>query len=155
MTDQGDMFGLDYLRREARRPLKKCTSCGGNVKTYRRKLNAGMAAILCWLTANGDDDAWVHINDLPKRILSSREFGKLIYWGLLEQRTNVEDSRRSSGFWRTTEAGRDFALGLTVVPSHVFVKIPGGEFIDFEDTMVNVHDTIGDRFDYGELMRGE
>ena len=159
---QGDLFdgngmGRDHLYRLSRKPLVKCTSCGGNVKVYRRKLNAGMGAILCWLTVNREPDEWTQLNEVPKHILKSREFGKLIYSGFLEQRSVHNDEKKSSGYWRTTDMGRRFARAEILAPSHAFINIPGGDFLGWEDTTTNIVDAVEykNRFKYGELMRGE
>jgi len=159
---QGDLFegngmSRDHLYRLSRKPLVKCHTCGGNVKVYRRKLNAGMGAILCWLTANRDVDQWTHINDVPKHILASREFGKLVYWSFLEQRPSHDDDKKASGLWRTTEPGRRFAWRESRTWSHAFIQIPGGELLGWEETTIDIVDAVEhkNRFKYGELMRGE
>ena len=156
-SSRGNGASVEHLRREALKPLDICAGCGGNLKVYRRKLNAGMGAILCWLTSNREPDVWSHLSEVPRNILKSREFGKLMYWGFLDQQPTSSDDKHSSGKWRPTPIGRRFANEEFSVWSHAFVQIPGGDFLGWETSTTDIVEVVEyrNRFKYGELMRGE
>jgi hypothetical protein len=148
-----NQYTLSQLRQMAEEGAKKCKCCGGNIRVYKRKLNSGMARVLCWLVANRMGD-WTHINKIPAEIDRGHEIGRLSYWGLVERQENFDTSKRSSGVWRATSEGVSFVLHNTEVPSHAFCSVPGHNILGFEDEMVTVHDILRQRFDYKELMRG-
>ena len=148
-----NQYTLSQLRQMAEEGAKKCKCCGGNIRVYKRKLNSGMARVLCWFVANRMGD-WPHINKIPAEIDRGHEIGRLSYWGLVERQENFDTSKRSSGVWRATSEGVSFVLHNTEVPSHAFCSVPGHNILGFEDEMVTVHDILRQRFDYKELMRG-
>jgi len=165
MGDQWDMFdepqppppltGSDEehpLRARSRLPIETCDCCGGKTKLYRRKLNSGMAAALCWLVANHDLE-FAHIaQGAGIIILRNRDYSKMELWGLMEQQHNNDPAKRTSGVWKATAAGKDFALRKTRAASHVYVLSPGQKVLGWESTTTNVIEALGKHFDYQELM---
>ena len=143
------------LRARSRLPPETCDCCGGKTKLYRRKLNSGMAAALCWLVANHDLE-FAHIaQGAGIIILRNRDYSKMELWGLMEQQQNNDPTKRTSGVWRATAAGKDFALRKTRAASHVYTLSPGQEVLGWEPTTTNVVEALGEDFNYHELMRGE
>ena len=143
------------LRARSRLPIETCDCCGGKTKLYRRKLNSGMAAALCWLVANHDLE-FAHIaQGAGVIILRNRDYSKLELWGLIEQKYNNDPAKRTSGVWRATAAGKDFALRKTRVASHIYVLSPGQKVLGWEPATTNVVEALGGDFNYHELMRGE
>jgi hypothetical protein len=86
-----NQYTLSQLRQMAEEGAKKCKCCGGNIRVYKRKLNSGMARLLCWFVANRMGD-WTHINKIPAEIDRGHEIGRLSYWGLVERQENFDTS---------------------------------------------------------------
>jgi len=141
------------LRARSRLPIETCDCCGGKTKLYRRKLNSGMVATLIWLVAHRGME-WTHTSLLPRRSAQSNEISKLELWGFVEQRHNTDSAKRTSGIWKATAAGKDFALRKARAASHVYVLSPGQEVLGWEPATTNVVEALGGDFNYHELMRG-
>ena len=148
------VYDLAALHVESLQPITVC-QCGGRSKLYRRKLNSGMAATLCWLVANGNGE-WVHTSKMPRWAVVGREFGKLFFWGMMEMQEEDGDEKRSSGIYRVTEAGRAFAMEETDAPSHAFIRSPRSQFLTLDTrSSVTILEALGQKFHYAELMRGD
>jgi hypothetical protein len=150
--------GKDFLQEYARDGAE-CPCCSRVVKVYRRKLHHPLAVTLLdiyKLTLRKRDAAkkrgiqwdkgkhrWMHCRTLDKaHIPSSREYSKLVWWGLLEN--------REGGFWRITDAGIKFAKGKRLVPSHAVVYM--GQVQDYDGDHVSINDCLGDHFSLKELL---
>lgn len=126
-----------------------CPCCGQLAKVYRRRVNSGMARslITMWRKAGLE---WVH---LPTEIgARSREEGKLAYWGLAEEATEKREDGGRAGWWRVTERGRQFVLGLTTIPRYALIY--DGRRLRFDGEPVTIRDALGAKFDYDQLMAG-
>lgn len=131
-----------------------CPCCGQNTKLRARRLNAGMAAILCWLVRKsadaGGDFIDVHAVG-PRFALRSNEVSRMEHWGLVEAKKNDDESMRDSGMWRPTQLGIDFANGAAVVPSHAMIF--DNTVREWSTATFSIHDALaGGKFDYAELM---
>mgnify|MGYP003108747720 FL=1 len=128
-----------------------CPCCGQFAKRYKRKLNSSMAAALCWMWAHARD-AWIEVPLVaPSWVLKAREYPKLAWWGLIEEKPRQEGSKaRTSGVWRVTPLGAEFVRGCSDVAMYAFVY--NGEVQDFTDRTTDIRHALGDRFDYAELM---
>lgn len=133
-----------------------CPCCGQYCKVYTRTLNAPMVRFLLWLvkefTKRKDPRTWVNVNDGP--VIQNRkgggDFAKMTHWGLIDQMANDDTSKRTSGYWRPTQAGIDFINLRTSVPKQV--KLYLNEPIGFSPEVTNVVEALGDKFDYRGLM---
>lgn len=129
-----------------------CPCCGQYAKRYKRKLNSSMAAALCWMwTANGFN--WCNVpQTAPAWVLKAREYPKLAWWDLIEEKPKEDGHKgRTSGVWRVTQLGADFARSCVSVPRYAFVY--NGQVEDFTTAApVYIRSALGDRFDYSELM---
>ena len=146
-------YNILQLRQMSEEGSRKCGCCGSNIRVYRRKLNSGMARVLCWLVAHRMGE-WTHIAKIPAEIDRGNEIGRLSYWGLVERKKNTDTFKRSSGVWRVTNEGISFVLHGTEMPSPAFCSVPGHTILGFEDDFVTIHDVLTKRFNYSELMRG-
>lgn len=142
---------------EARRQLQAnldegiiCQCCGQHAQRYRRKFNSGMARSLIRIYRRRGLD-WCQITtEVPAR---SREEGKIAYWGLLEESTDVRDDGGRAGWWRVTPRGRTFVLGRMRIPRIAIVY--NAVCVGFDDTtMVTIQDCLGDKFNLTELLDG-
>jgi hypothetical protein len=157
MTEQLPMFSVGPTLEEARNGLQEalsqgdgalCPCCGQHAKVYKRKLNTEMAVWLIWLAKQFTiQPDWV---DVKETRLRGGDYGKLVHWGLAVQCTNENPKKRTSGLWKPTELGLQFARGAISVPSHVYLY--NNEVKGFSDTSTTIREALGNRFNYSELM---
>ena len=129
-----------------------CPCCDQYARAYKRKLNSGMARSLCWLVrVYQSSPGWVDVpKTAPRHVIKSNEIGKLVHWGLVEQKVNTDTSKRCSGVWRPTKRGVDFVMGTIRAPRRVrlYNNIP----LAWEKKYITIYEALGDHFDYAELM---
>lgn len=141
-----------------------CPCCNQLVKLYKRKLNSGMVRILIEIYRYekefNPEDGWIHVVREMSRNgfdATGMEYSKLKYWGLLESRNESKlPELKSTGYWRVTNLGKKFVMGDVKVPSHVLLSSSKKDrFIRYDDenSLVSVHDALGRKFNYMELMR--
>jgi hypothetical protein len=155
-TTSDDVFGgftVDEAKEWLRAHLDvgaKCPVCNQRAQMYRRTINAGMARSLISMHLLAPDGGWVRITtQLDAR---SREEGKLRYWGLVAERPSSRRDGVRSGFWRVTDKGRRFVLGLESVPK--YAHIYDDRFFRHSGPPITIHDALGKNFSYVELMSG-
>lgn len=131
-----------------------CPCCEQFIKIYKRRLNAGMAYELLqlYILDKYKGVAYYHHSLFTKRSIG--EISKLVHWGLVEQEEKDEEDteKRTSGSWAITQAGRDFVDNKIKVKSHVYLL--NGKILGFSDTETDILESLGEKFDYEELMRG-
>jgi hypothetical protein len=127
-----------------------CPTCDAHLKRYHRPLNAGMARSLfgLWsLSYHQPDEDWWHHSQFDK----GREVHKLKWWGLVEAKpSDGTTDKKASGYWRITEAGKQFAAGYTKVRSTAVVyknKVEG-----LEGDEITIREALDSKFNYGQLM---
>ncbi len=138
-----------------------CPCCHQDVKLYKRKLNSGMIRGLIELykiqnKPEGFSDEWVHVaNEFTQRKFNyaNAEFSKLKFWGFIEEKPNkFHFDKRTSGYWRITEKGKDFLHSKITVPRHILIynskQFPTDEIMEPTDVIR----ALGDKFNYTELM---
>jgi hypothetical protein len=148
---------LDDARQEVRIGLKEgveCPCCGQLARLYRRKLNSQMARFLCRLFAATIDNPraeWFHVRDFLEETghKASSDGSYLAHWKLVEPKP-LRPGSPSSGFWRITQAGMEFARGNITVASHAFIF--NGRCDGFASTQISIHKALDNKFDYAELM---
>jgi hypothetical protein len=144
---------LNRLRKMSNEPISKCHHCGANSKVYAYKIGS-YARVLIWMAFHGKDGEYVHI-PTSGAINGGGDYAKLRYWGLIEKSPkNPDPKKRSSGLWRLTTTGRDFALNKTTINSICYYSHPPGEVLGFEPDQVSIVDALGKYFDYSSLMSG-
>jgi hypothetical protein len=132
-----------------------CPCCDRFARRYRRGLTAGMAVVLCRIVRRsvGKGTPWVNVTELkdPPR---GGDYAKARHWGLIEQAPPDPDdpTRRSSGVWRATNKGVDFALGRITVP-RAYIEYDS-TVLGFEQEHVSIQQALGNRFCYATLMSG-
>ena len=137
----------EYLRQNFDKGAN-CPCCTQFTKRYSRKLTSGMAVALINLY-NISDREYVHIERLGR--LNGGEFAQLAHWGLIEEKPNEDDgTKRTSGYWHITLRGVNFVKGSTRVASHVYTF--NGKRLGFSETSTDIHEALGKKFNYSELM---
>lgn len=133
-----------------------CPCCGQYCKVYHRALNAPMVRFLIWLVkefeSRGDAKTWVNVNDGPliQHRKGGGDFAKMVHWGLIEQMANIDDTKRSSGYWRPTQSGIDFVYNKIDVPKKVLLYL--NEPVGYSAAHITVREALGTKFNYRELM---
>jgi hypothetical protein len=130
-----------------------CPCCGQLAKKYKRPLNAPMARSLIWLVRRSQIkvDKWVDLRaEAPLFVQQSRELAKLAHWGLIEEKAaESERGARTSGIWRPTARGIQFARGEIALSSHV--TLYDNHVLEFSSKPTTIQKSLGKRFDFNEL----
>ena len=151
---------LEELRELSKQPISKCECCGGRSKVYAYKLGS-YARVLCWLAhmdrvsknSSGNPLFW-HVPS-SGAINGGGDYAKLRYWDLIApQPTNPDPKKRSSGMWRLTDAGHDFAIGDITVSAVCYYRQPEGGVLGFEPEQISIQEAVGKQFNYTKLMQG-
>lgn len=83
------------------------------------------------------------------------DYAKLRYWDLIDKSPkNPNPKKRSSGLWRLTESGREFAYDRATVSTVCYYGHPEGGVLGFEPDQTNIITVLGKHFDYEKLMAG-
>ena len=129
-----------------------CACCGQLVKLYKRKFNSSMARDLIALYRKTDSGyTYYHSEEIAKGNHSSREISRVLHWGLVEEQPNQHDkNKRTSGYWRITSKGMKFVEGRNEIASHIFIY--NQRLYGFSDTNISIHQALGNKFSYPELM---
>jgi ssDNA-binding Zn-finger/Zn-ribbon topoisomerase 1 len=128
----------------------KCPCCNQNVKLYKRRLGSVMARCLIKLSVMGE--GYHHVKDIVSGIsdTGTNDFSKLRYWGMIEEQSNDDDTKRTSGHWRITDKGRLFARNSIYVPMYVFIY--NGKKQGFSVGETNIVEALGTKFNYSQLI---
>lgn len=131
-----------------------CECCGKHAQLYKRHLNSTMVRGLIWLVRHsGAEREWIEVPKIaPAWLLRSNQLATLRLWDLVEPKAKDPDdtSKRSSGIWRPTIHGMNFAFGRITVPKAVFEYCSLVE--GYSEKMVHVRRALAKEFDYYELM---
>lgn len=132
-----------------------CPCCRRLVKLYRYKLNSGSArSLIIMYELEQEHHDWVHVqHEFADRGLNANSMNYILlhWWGLIVFKPDNDDpTKRASGYWRITDKGVKFVLGLIQVPSHVFIY--NNKKWGASEEYVTIQDALGKKFDYRELM---
>lgn len=151
---------VDEARNEVMSKLDKgvvCPCCNQFARRYRRAMNGTMAAGLCALVKEYlTTKDWVYIGDLPFGKHSDLrsaggQFAKLVHWNLIVSKPRDESTRgRTTGFWKPTERGVDFALSRRMEPDCLFIY--NNQVQARSSNMILIRDALDETFDYLTLM---
>jgi len=147
------MDTLEDAKNEVYRHLKEgsfCPCCDQFAKVYRRKLTGTQSAGLTRLVKlYVNYPTYYHVSEL-KISGNGGEFAQLRRWGLIVQQINKDTGKRTSGMWKPTPKGMVFSVNATRVP--VSCDTYNNETLAFSDEDTNIIQTLGERFNYAELM---
>jgi len=107
-----------------------------------------MAATLVWMVGEyqARNGGWIDVQrDAPKRVLRSRELGKLRHWGLVKY-------EGKGALWAPSSRGVDFVTRKIRVQSHALIQ--DNVCKGFDGELISIDEALGAKFDYVELMRG-
>lgn len=140
----------DYLNENYKKGCN-CPVCDSTVKLYKRKLNSGMARTLIEMYKCGDEFTHVKNRLRENKLPNTHDFTLLRHWELIIA-PDEDCEGQASGLWKITEKGQKFCRGEIVVNRHV--KILLNDVRGFSDEKTTIQDSLGDGFNYEELMRG-
>lgn len=151
---------IDWVRRNVRDGVQ-CPCCRQFAKVYRRKLHASMACAMVLIARETSriGGGFFHVPSFlastgykGRRIGAGGDWAKLEYWELIEAQPGAQPATaKTSGIWRATNHGQEFAHGRVLVPSHAVIY--DGQLIRLDGPYISIHRALGARFDYTELMR--
>jgi hypothetical protein len=136
-----------------------CPCCDQLAKRYRRKLYSTQVACLLVMArvSGGNTSRYIHKDELMEAqpglasAFGAGDFAKLQYWGFIEEQPKADDKdTRTSGNWRITQLGLDFAWSRSRAHSHAVVY--NGVCTHLTGNMVSVGDCLGKKFSYAELV---
>lgn len=131
----------------------RCPCCSQYARRYRRKFNSTMSRSLLWLVNHWSESgvAWVDVpRNAPRWLVRSNQLPTVRWWGLLQRAPSDDPKVKHSGLWAPTQAGIDFALGRTHIPSYATTY--GGEVLWLDGQLSTIYETLGRHFDYEEIM---
>lgn len=127
----------------------RCPTCNKWCQIYGLTLTRSMVKCLLRLDQLCRINTWVHYEEFNYK----GTYGKLKHWMLIEQGEPEpdDDSKKQSGYWRITEAGKKYLNGELLVTKTY--KIYDDEIVGIVDPeLVNVNHAWKETFHYGEYM---
>lgn len=128
-----------------------CPLCTQLAKVYRRRVHASMARGLIQLYRAGAARDYVHAPTATKRD-ANVETAKLVYWGLTEEAPGKREDGGRPGWYRLTPLGIAFVEGTGTVRK--YAHIYDNRVLRMSGDPVTIHDALGKKFNYRELMDG-
>lgn len=129
-----------------------CPCCNRLVKVYKRRLNSGMAQeiiSLYVLSYNDFEAKFYHHTQFAK--VTGGELSKLLHWGLVSEKVNTIDDKKTSGFWSITQKGILFVENKINVEKYIYLL--DAELIALSQETTNIIESLGNKFNYPELMK--
>jgi len=94
---------------------------------------------------------WVHVpSEADRWLVNSRTFTKLQYWDLIESCPNEDSAKRTSGMWRPTYKGEQFAKNQIAIPAEAIMY--DRQCLGVTGDLIHISDTFKNKFDYSTLM---
>lgn len=147
----------EFLKRLLQGGKFDCPCCGRYAQIYRWSLSETVAWQLIRLyreSFNAGGDGWVHASLLiPPGQTGVGDLGKAKYFNLIEEKPTTTSRMKKSGCWRLTTKGLSYVRGIEMIPS--FVMVFDDRIIETSDKLESIFSTVGRKFDYAELMRGD
>lgn len=132
----------------------RCPCCDQHAQIYRWSLYATAVKALIALYKKGGTTTFIESKTLKPLVPSYQgDMSRLRHWGLAEQESERRPDGGKSGFWRVTSFGEAFVLGYQTIPKYVWIY--SGRVLASGGERCTIKDTLGKKFDYDAMMRGE
>lgn len=146
---------LAQARKEYRQTIKgdggRCPCCRRWGKINGYQITSTQVRGMIWMLKRFRRNQWVELAKAPKWVLRSKSMATLHHWNLLENKSKKDDEdKRSSGFWRLTQTGRNYLRCHITLPKYAFVF--DNTLVKFSKEHVDVIQSLGKKFSYEELM---
>lgn len=154
MTDLADGVMLGDAREWLRQRVDNgvhCPCCTQFAKVYRRKVTSWMARSLIGVyRASGQD--WCHVaTDVRWVMGQGGMWATLRFWNLIEEERALRSDGGRAGWWRVTPVGVAFLHGRITIPK--YARLYDGRLLGLDgDQRISIHDALGSKFNYEELM---
>lgn len=128
-----------------------CPTCQQHAQVYRWNLYSTAASALILMYRLGGTTEFVHTNDL--KALGHRGQGdtsRLRLWNLVEREIDRRPDGGRSGFWRVTHEGAAFVQGTFKIQKYAWVY--AGRLLGLDGELIDIHEALGRRFNYDEMM---
>ena len=143
-------YARNWLKRKLLNGGTHCPLCTQHAKVYKRQINAGMARSLIRMYRKFG----LEFGHLPSSLpADSREEGKLVHWGLVEELQKPRPDGGRAGWWRVTDKGEAFILHGLQVPK--YAHIYDSHFLGYDDPneLIDIRDALADKFNLEDLMK--
>jgi len=129
-----------------------CPCCNRLVKVYKRKLNSGMAQeliALYLLSQNDFETKFYHHTNFAK--VTGGELSKLVHWGLVSEKENDTNDKKTSGYWGITKKGILFVENKITVEKYIYLL--DAELVSLSEETTTIKDSLGSKFNYNDLIK--
>lgn len=145
---------IDWVIKHRREGVE-CPCCKQFAKTYKRKLNSGMARtlVVCYPMFRDHPGRYLDVVNYcaTKHNFVAGDHGKLVAWGLLEKRPGPrKDGSSRNSHYRLTPLGAEFVLNRQRVPKYFYFY--NGQALDHSNKTISITEALGAHFNYEELM---
>lgn len=152
-SETGTFRGMPWYPSVERSGPSSCPTCGQPTNIYKRGISVAMAKALIklyHLEQRHPEKYWHHIREIYRE---RGDWAKFKFWGLIEEAENVDQDKKTSGFWRTTDDGRAFVLCQMEIPKYALVQW-GSTLVGFADQAVTIKTCLDskNKFSYQKLM---
>lgn len=128
-----------------------CPTCTQHSQVYRWSLYSTAAQALILFYRIGGINDFVHSNQLKDHGYRGQgDAARLRMWELVEREAEARDDGGRSGYWRVTPHGERFVRGTGTIHRYAFIY--AGRVLHFDGDQVTIHDALGKRFSYDEIM---
>jgi len=151
-------FGIEnaWIRSKAAEPGGcRCPLCKQHVQIYAYTISKSMAHALAIIYRHFHrypDSKPIHVDSylsiFGKNRPKGNKHGLLCFWGLLER---TENGRRGAGYYRITEKGKKFVMGL--IGCEKYAMIYNGQCYEMTGPEVTFAHAIKEPFNLDEFLR--
>ena len=129
-----------------------CPCCGKWGKISPFSITETHALALLWMSrAPCDSDGWIDVPPIaPSWMLRGKNYTTMAKWGLIENKSKTDTSKRSDGFWRVTPKGLNFICGTIIVPMKAYIY--NNQVEGWSAECVSFENCFGRHFNYSEVM---
>lgn len=159
----GEADSIVYLE-DARKYLREswktkkgvsCPCCKQLVKVWRHKVNFRMAHILITMYKILKTEGREYVNIFSELRPKTTMYSLMKFWDLMVQSNKHEiKNSKTSGFWKLTETGILFVESKIEIPKYKYIfnddEYP--HYVDEKPQFISIADSLGQHFDYKELM---
>lgn len=145
------------IKDELRLQLDKgahCDICTQYVRMYKKRLSSTAVGMMIRLykLEKHTEEPFHHLNELMKgySISGCGDFATARFWGLIEEMSNDDPTKKASGMWALTNNGKKFILNQARVKSHA--RIYNAKCYGLDGEYINVKEALRKKFNYEELM---
>jgi hypothetical protein len=148
----------DVVKKAAKKGVV-CPCCSRLVKVYRRKIHAEMVLWLIGLykLCSANDGYYTTVDIARSQNSKYLKVGGtdgtfLIHWGLIEKIPATNRGGAPARSYKITKKGIDFVDGKINIWK--WVELLNGELMDVSTEGTDIHQALGSKFNYNELMNG-